>query len=176
MKAWTGRMKRPYAKQIFPLMLLAVVSMAFGSAVVAAEQGAIQPGPCTPASVDALQVLSEDWAPFRRYVVECIAQQPGEAPAIRIIAVNVDAYYAAVQPADTTARIPRPLLVDRVMKIVGRLGANYPSDGPADTVVRFSDWREGWPWLVTTRIESVSVSRSRALPPLRWNGPAHRYD
>lgn len=152
-------------------LALAVAALAAFAALTpagAAKPLSVSPQACVSASAQAAAVVAVSWKRFLPYVKTCAVKDGQGRLLVQILAVDVDAFYSKQTVREPLLAIPRPLLLDNRFATIGSLGANYPSDGPADTVVRFSHFVRGWPTLVTITVSSVSVAGDKVLPPLHW--------
>ena len=154
------------------LTLLAYESAhASGKAFVADEKVCKAP---TRAQLDWLD--ASVWAPFSEYVRVCSISSAKSPPPLLLISVWADLYYSDKPSGAETVAMPKPLLFTPKGKQVGELPVNFPTDPPSELVLRFSDWRKGFPYEIRLCVASPTASGDQALSPLRYVPAAQRYE
>ena len=72
---------------------------------------------------------------------------------------------------------PRPYIVDRNGRELGRLSDGFPTDGePSHIDLYFSQWVNDFPRLVTIKVFIARVNGDYLAPPLQWNTKTQYYD
>lgn len=126
---------------------------------------------CTPPSPAVLQWLeASQWRPLEPYVRVCGVSQGRAAPALLVVSVWADLYYRDKPSGAQTIPMPKPLLFTPAGKLVGELPSNFPADPPAELIVRFTEWRQGFPNEIRLCVTSPTASGDQALTPLRYDG------
>ena len=132
---------------------------------------------CTPPTPAVLQWLDpSQWRQFERDVRVCRVAQ-GRAPAaLLIVSVWADLYYKDKPGGTQTVAMPKPLLFTPAGKLVGELPSNFPSDPPAELIVRFTDWRQDFPNEIRLCVSSPTAAGDQALTPLRYDARTRQFN
>jgi len=115
------------------------------------------------------------WGAFAEFTRVCSIGRPGRRAALLLVSVWADTYYAGKPGGTVTVAMPRPILFFPDGRAVGELPVNFPSDPPAELVVRFADWQRGLPHEIRLCVSSPTASGDSMLPPLRYQAATQHY-
>lgn len=140
---------------------------------------AYQPGErdCLPPTAAQQSWLdSSEWSAFAGSVRVCAVRQArSSAPALLIVSVWPERYYADKPSGTLTVAMPKPLLFSGTGAPLGVLPANFPDDPPAELVLRFTRWQRGLPQQISLCLSSPAAGGDSWLAPLRYDRSARRY-
>jgi hypothetical protein len=147
------------------------------SAYAAGKAFVADDGVCKrPAATQLAWLDAAEWGPFTEYIRVCSVRSGKSPVALLLISVWADLYYSDKPAGSETVAMPKPLLFNPRGRRVGELPVNFPSDPPAELVLRFTDWRKGFPHEVRLCVASPTASGDQALAPLRYQPAAQRYE
>lgn len=130
--------------------------------------------PPTPVQRQWLQ--ADDWKPFEPFVRVCTVLDNKGAAALLVVSVWADLYYADKPAGSTTVQMPKPLLLLPNGRKVGELPSNFPSDPPAELVIRFTQWTHDLPSTIELSLATPTASGDQTLAPLKYNPAQQRYE
>lgn len=160
------------------LCCLIAVSSACGSAQshkpsVIAQGSKLRPDKCTLSTAEQRAWLGPDWQPFLSFVKSCPVARSGST-ALYVISVWQDEYESQLPKDATVPRFPKPLILSKNGKILGRLPVGFPRDAPRSSDVTFSRWSEGLPRRIRVEIDDPAVM-GNSIVMLEWDAQAKLY-
>ena len=115
------------------------------------------------------------WGSFSASIRACSIGRRGAPAALLLVSVWADVYYADKPSGTETVAMPKPILFTPNGLAVAELPVNFPSDPPAELIVRFADWRRGLPREIRLCVSSPTASGDSVLPALRYQPATQRY-
>jgi hypothetical protein len=156
------------------LLLAVLVSVATpitGSALATPSSNFVTLKPDQCQRLNEAIELPADWTPYRDFVRSCPIAKPARtsSPALRLLAVFVDDYYAKKPSGSPWEQFPLPMLVDINGRCLARVAHLFPVDPPRDLIVRFGKWRsDGLPSEIKFQVKNPAVDGNYNLPTLYW--------
>lgn len=130
---------------------------------------------CAPKR-DGLQGLTKEWAQFAGFIDACMLSSADGSPALSVITVSAERYYADRPAGAETASLPKALILAPDGNEIGKLPYSYPDDPPFAIELSFSDWRGSRPQQIDILVRDPTVSGDHQLAPMRWNTTTRRYE
>ncbi len=129
---------------------------------------------CAPK--DKLQGLGTEWARFAGFIDTCMLSAADGSPALSVITVSAERYYANRPEGAEIVAFPKPLILAPDGNEIGKLPYSYPDDPPFAIELSFSDWRGSRPQQIDILVQDPTVSGDHRLTPMRWNATTRRYE
>jgi hypothetical protein len=124
---------------------------------------------CTDVSAGEREWLPAEWQPFVRYTRTCTIASAQRKPAVLLISVWADRYYANQPDGVTQAAMPNPLLFSPSGSKLGTLPFNFPDDPPTKLRVTFTEWTNSFPRRIDLFLTDPAAGGDRDLAPLVWD-------
>jgi hypothetical protein len=119
---------------------------------------------------------ASEWEPFKKHIRVCKILNKKSSPALLLISVWADSYYADKPSGTETIVMPKPLLFRPSGIQVGELPVNFPSDPPSELILYFTNWRWGLPHKIKLCVATTAASGNQNLPPLRYMPATRHYE
>jgi hypothetical protein len=117
--------------------------------------------------------LDREWLDFAAFVKSCPVARAGSA-VLYVISVAQDQYEAHLPKDAPVPRFPKPLIVAKDGKTLGRLPVGYPRDPPRSSEVTFTDWFQNFPRQIRVEIDDPAVTGNSTVL-LYWHAQTHSY-
>src|SRR5688572_13132240 len=124
---------------------------------------------CTDLSRAQRAWLPADWKPFEAFTRTCAVHTTGGQPAVLLISVWADRYYAGKPGTPEVTPLPKPMLFAPDGRSLGLLPSNFPDDPPRALKVTFTRWINDFPHRIELFLSDPAALGDRALPPLDWD-------
>lgn len=134
----------------------------------------LQPAKCTPITAEQRAWLPPDWQPFLSYTKTCQIRQ-ANAPSLYLIAIWADDYEAHLPKNAEVAHLPKPLIVNKDGKTIGRLPVGFPRDPPRSADVTFTKFTAGFPHQIRIDIDDPTVT-GNSTTYLHWNPQSNSFE
>jgi hypothetical protein len=157
-------------------MSVSLLLAAGGPAIGAVRAFVPDESNCKPVTPQQTEWLDRKaWEPFQQYVRVCTVRSDPPATAILIVSVWADLYSAGEHAATMSPSFPLPLLFKPDGTRLGELPMNFPTDPPAELVLRFTHWRLALPQEITLCVASPTASGDQLISPLVYQPASGHY-
>jgi hypothetical protein len=133
----------------------------------------LQSEKCTAVSAEQRDWMGVEWQPFLPYVRACEVKRANSV-ALYVISVWVDEYEAHLPKDDPATRFPKPLIVSKDAKTVGRLPIGFRRDPPRSSDVTFAKWSDGFPLQIWIKVDDPTVTGNSTVL-LEWNAQSNSF-
>jgi len=126
---------------------------------------------CFRALPSLISGLNELWQQpnFAQYIQVCpIIRTPTSPIALTVLILRLDQMYADNFPMPDTFKIPNPELLNNHGKWIGSLPEEFPTDGPGELQVTFTDWQNDFPHKIELFQAGKSALAPHPAPPMTW--------
>lgn len=117
--------------------------------------------------------LGVEWQPFVPYVKSCEVKRASSAE-LYVISVWADDYEAQLPKDAPAVKFPKPLIVSKDGKTLGRLPLGFPRDPPRSSDVTFTKWSGGFPRQIRVGVDDPTVAGNSTLL-LEWNTQSNSF-
>ena len=130
---------------------------------------------CKPPTSAQATWLDSTWHSYIPFVRVCPVRTGHSKPALLIVSVWAEIYYAQQPSAAVTVPMPKPLIFTTAGRNVGEIPMNYPDDPPHELVLTFKNWKDGLPHRIELTVKSPTASDGQELAPLNWDKATRKY-
>lgn len=133
----------------------------------------LDPARCISVTAQQRTWLGTEWQPFLTFVKACRVRRDDPANLF-VISVWEDDYEAQLPKDAPAPKYPKPLIVTKDGKVLGRLPLGFPRDPPRSSDLTFTKWSDGFPHRIRLEIDDPTViGNSRLL--LEWDAQSNSF-